>query len=170
MLHEGKTYEEYLELVKEKGLSLAFVPDEYRTYELCLEAIKVNPNMNIDCVPDKHKTYELCFEVVKNSFLNRILSIIPDKHRTYELCLEAVKRSPINIQYVPFKHRTYELCLETLKQCKIREGKELYFNYYIPDNIIKEISEKNYEFKTISHYKYNPENEQYQFIDIEYLS
>ena len=126
MLYEGKTYEEYLELVKEKGLSLAFVPDKYRTYEICLEAIKVNPSINIDCVPDKHKTYELCFEVVKNSFLNRILSIIPDKHRTYELCLE------------------------TLKQCKIREGKELYFNYHIPDNIIKEISEKNDEFKSIS--------------------
>ena len=126
MLYEGKTYEEYLELVKEKGLSLAFVPDKYRTYEICLEAIKVNPSINIDCVPDKHKTYELCLEVVKNSFLNRILSIIPDKHRTYELCLE------------------------TLKQCKIREGKELYFNYYIPDNIIKEISEKNDEFKSIS--------------------
>ena len=150
MLYEGKTYKEYLELVKKKGLSLAFGPDKYRTYEICLEAIKVNPSINIDCVPDKHKTYELCFEVVKNSFLNRILSIIPDKHRTYELCLEAVKRSPINIQYVPFKHRTYELCLETLKECKIRGEKELYFNYHIPDNIIKEISEKNDEFKSIS--------------------
>ena len=126
MLYEGKTYEEYLELVKEKGIYLEYVPDKYKTYDLCFEAVKS---------------------------VGSSLVYVPDKHRTYELCLQAVENNKISaniLPLIPNKHRTYELCLETLKQCKIREGKELYFNYYIPDNIIKEISEKNDEFKSIS--------------------
>ena len=160
MLHEGKTYEEYLELVKEKGLSLAFVPNEYRTYELCLEAIKVNPNMNIDCVPDKHKTYELCFEVVKNSFLNRILSIIPDKHRTYELCLKVVKNKVTNmitvLNHIPEEHKTYELCLEVVS--RIPNNSPVYnVDKAIPKDILLEL-EKNNKFRVMK-YKCNPENE-----------
>ena len=160
MLYEGKTYEEYLELVKERGLSLAFVPDEYRTYELCLEAIKVNPNMNIDCVPDKHKTYELCFEVVKNSFLNRILSIIPDKHRTYELCLKVVKNKVTNmitvLNHIPEEHKTYELCLEVVS--RIPNNSPVYnVDKAIPKDILLEL-EKNNKFRVMK-YKCNPEDE-----------
>ena len=160
MLHEGKTYEEYLELVKERGLSLAFVPDKYRTYEICLEAIKVNPSINIDCVPDKHKTYELCLEVVKNSFLNRILSIIPDKHRTYELCLKVVKNKVTNmitvLNHIPEEHKTYELCLEVVS--RIPNNSPVYnVDKAIPKDILLEL-EKNNKFRVMK-YKCNPEDE-----------
>ena len=64
--YEGKTYEEYLELIKENGNNLMYIPDEHKTKELCLEAIKNIDFCAIQFIPYKQRTYDLCFELIKH--------------------------------------------------------------------------------------------------------
>ena len=133
MVYEGKTYEEYLELVKEKGIYLEYVPDKYKTYDLCFEAVK-SVGSSLVYVPDKHRTYELCLKVVKNKVTNMItvLNHIPEEHKTYELCLEVVSRIPNNSP-------VYNV------------------DKAIPKDILLEL-EKNNKFRVMK-YKCNPEDE-----------
>ncbi len=47
-----KTYEEYLEMVKNCGHALEIVPEELRDKEMCLEAVKKN-GWALQYVPDE---------------------------------------------------------------------------------------------------------------------
>ena len=160
MLYEGKTYEEYLELVKEKGIYLEYVPDKYKTYDLCFEAVK-SVGSSLVYVPDKHRTYELCLQAVENNKISaNILPLIPNKHRTYELCLKVVKNKVTNmitvLNHIPEEHKTYELCLEVVS--RIPNNSPVYnVDKAIPKDILLEL-EKNNKFRVMK-YKYNPENE-----------
>jgi len=80
----------YLKTVKQDGRALCYVPEEHKTYELCLEAIKEN-HYAIEFVPEGHKTYELWLEMVKQDGME--LQFVPKELRTTDMCFAAVKNN-----------------------------------------------------------------------------
>ena len=61
----SKSTEVQIKELEEGWIYLNIVPENNRTYELCMEAIKNHGNA-LQFVPEHHKTYELCWEAVKN--------------------------------------------------------------------------------------------------------
>jgi hypothetical protein len=55
----------------------------------------------LECVPEQLKTYELCLEAVKNK--GYALKDVPEQFKTYKLCLEAVKNNGNALEYLPKK-------------------------------------------------------------------
>jgi hypothetical protein len=132
-------YEEWLSIsswyndIQEKGYySLACIPENERTPEMCFVAIHYW-GAALNWVPDKYKTYELCFDAVRhNTPVDEgcsALAFVPEELKTYELCLEAVRHDYLisifwenghsvefdyaaAIDFVPPKLKTPELCFE----------------------------------------------------------
>jgi len=103
--------------VKNYGSALRYVPDEFKTPELCFEAVK-NDDLGtaLEYVPKKFKTYDLYFEAVKKT--GYALFCVPEDLRTQELCFEAInKRDKTGsaLKYVPENLKTANLCLIAVK-------------------------------------------------------
>jgi hypothetical protein len=96
-----ETAEQCLEAVKQNGYALEYVPDEFKTAEMYLEAVKQDSRYTLQYVPDELKTAELCLIAVKEDGM--ALESVPSKLKTAELCLEAVKRNDAALQFVPKK-------------------------------------------------------------------
>ena len=77
---------------------LARIPAEYRSYVVCLEAIKSNP-LDLKYVPYGHITYEMCLLVVRANPC--LISIIPTKFLNEELAMIAITKDPITFRYLP---------------------------------------------------------------------
>jgi len=73
----------YRAQVFHKPAMLSYVPEAYKTYELCLAAFVFDEVNSLQYVPDRHKTYELCITAVKCSGTNYFF--VPEEHRTEEL-------------------------------------------------------------------------------------
>jgi hypothetical protein len=140
------TSELRLAAVRECGLALANIPDEFKTYELCLAAVQHYCEWVLDFIPEKFKTYELCLTaVLYDRDMLQVISLpkeletsefylavvqhygdvlmwVPEHLKTYELCLAAVKaaddccRWGSPLQYVPEALKTPELCLTAVQQ------------------------------------------------------
>jgi hypothetical protein len=87
---EKNTYseEEWLALVGYEGNRLRYVPEESKTYKLCLAAVK-HTGPTITYVPRDHMTPELCLAAVQQSGI--VLRSIPNELKTPEICLAAMK-------------------------------------------------------------------------------
>lgn len=85
------TYEMVLELSKTKYTenpeylinSLDWVPKKYRTYEICLNYIKLS-GYNIRYIPENIINEELCMQALQTS---QCFYFIPDQFKTYDMCL-----------------------------------------------------------------------------------
>lgn len=120
--------------IQNKGGSLAEIPENERTPEMCFAAIRYW-GAALEYVPDIYKTYELCLDAVRhNTPVDEgcsALAFVPEALKTYELCLEAVRHDYLisvfwenghsvefdyaaAIHFVPEKLKTPELCLEAL--------------------------------------------------------
>ncbi|MDR2583586.1 MAG: DUF4116 domain-containing protein [Fibromonadaceae bacterium] len=118
---ELKTVEQALKLVVQYGIMLKYVPEELKTEEVCLEAVRNSKGYNsvgitdnaIVFVPEALRTAQLCFEAVKNN--GEALEYVPEKLRTAELCLEAVMNNGKALKYVPEEFKTAKLYLEAVK-------------------------------------------------------
>jgi hypothetical protein len=75
-------------LVQKNGLFLDYVPEEFITAELCMEAVKQTP-LALDLVPEQYKTEELCFAIIRQD--GKSIKYIPQSFITTELYLEAEK-------------------------------------------------------------------------------
>lgn len=84
-------------------------PEEY--YELALIAVKQNP-FSFSEVPGDIQTQELCDVAVKSGCW--ALPYCYRGFRTPELCLSAVSRNGQTLKHVPEEHITYELCLAAI--------------------------------------------------------
>jgi sugar lactone lactonase YvrE len=96
------------------GAALEWVPNKYKTYELCLDAVRHNTPIDEGCsalafVPNELKTYELCLEAIRHDYLTPVfwesrwsvewdyaaaINFVPPKLKTPELCFEAVMHAP----------------------------------------------------------------------------
>lgn len=106
-----KTTENYLELcklaVQNCGYMIQSIPLEYITEELCILAIKQEPE-SILVINNKILTEEMCklaFELKYYTFKN-----IPDKYRSYEMCVSAIKKAGHLLHYIKEQFHNEELC------------------------------------------------------------
>jgi hypothetical protein len=89
------------------GAALEWVPEKYKTYELCLDAVRHNSPESNGCsalafVPDELKTHELCLEAIRHDYTEHDVefdyaaatNFVPQKLRTPELCFEAFINQP----------------------------------------------------------------------------
>ena len=99
MFHVDETKNSpYKDIVSEDGLNLKKVPENKKTYELCLEACKQN-GLAIRFVPKKLLTDTLC----QTAFDENPLAFVymPDKFKTKEMALGILEISHIYYSYIP---------------------------------------------------------------------
>ena len=130
------------------GWAIKYVPEKFRTMELCIEAIK-RSDYAIGYVPEKVKTDDFWLEAL---VLNpSILKYIPDIFRTPEVYYEAVKTNGSALRYIPEEFKTPKLCYEAI----IRSG---YIFKYVPKEFYStEYSEKAKKYYLKKILKKSPE-------------
>jgi hypothetical protein len=117
MRHKDDTEMEKLLLdkAKQSWVNLIFEHKEQLTVKVCHEAVKQD-GMALQCVPQELRTAELCLLAVKNDKYGKVLYFVPQELRTAELCHVAVKQAGKAIRHVPEVLRTVELCMVAVKQ------------------------------------------------------
>ncbi|MDR1905095.1 MAG: DUF4116 domain-containing protein [Treponema sp.] len=109
-----KSSDFYFEVIQRQRQAFEYVPDEYKTTEMCLFAVEydvysggwVSENAyytytvpELSYVPDALKTEELCLAAVKQNW--HALEFVPDTLKTGEMCRIAVLACGNAQQYVP---------------------------------------------------------------------
>lgn len=74
-------------LVCQNKVSLRCIPEPLRTPELCVRAVRVNPEA-LDYVPDNIKTPEFCMMAVKRHW--QALKFVPEQWLTEDICMAAL--------------------------------------------------------------------------------
>lgn len=100
-------YQDYLSEVKSYGGSIQFIPNEYKTPELCNIAI-INYGSSLNFIPKKLITKELCEVAVSN--YGYALQYVPNKFKTPEICKISLTKWGSALEFVPEDLKTYELC------------------------------------------------------------
>jgi len=106
----------YPEGVKQHGWMLSYVPEAFRTEELCQNAVKNCGDM-LRNVPEKFKTKELCTQATEQD--GCALEFVPKEFKTEELCHKAVEKKGDALEFVPEEFKTQELCTKAIKQSEI---------------------------------------------------
>ncbi|MDR2583581.1 MAG: DUF4116 domain-containing protein [Fibromonadaceae bacterium] len=106
--------------VKNNGDSLRYVPEKFKTKELCAQATEQN-GCALQYVPEEFKTEEFCHKAVEQD--GRALDFVPKELKTQELCLKAVKQYGYALKYVPEEFKTEEFCRKVIEQ----DGRALEF-------------------------------------------
>ncbi len=128
---------------------LKFIPDNIKNYIFWLECVKFNGEC-LRKVPEKFKIFELCVEAIKNlkpncygvmphMFMFGLLKFIPNNVKNYNFWLECVINGMF-LREVPEEHKTCELCVEAIKNSELYNFDVDWLFEFIPDNI------KNYNF------------------------
>jgi Domain of unknown function (DUF4116) len=107
--------------IQQNGESLLFVPEKFRTPELCRLAVEQNGSALFHVPSDlkssrgeDQKTPELCRLAIEQN--GEILREVSHNYRTLELCRLAVEQNGMALGYVPDEHRTSELCRLAVEQ------------------------------------------------------
>jgi hypothetical protein len=79
-----------LEEVREDGLRLGSIPDEFKTWPICMAAVRQN-GLSLELVPDVFKTIEVCQAAVKKNW--HALEFVPPEKRTLWVCSTALRKS-----------------------------------------------------------------------------
>lgn len=77
------------EAIQNRAADIQYVPEELQTEEMCVEVVRVAPQMFRFC---HIKTPKVCCIAVKYDWTN--LQYIPAEKQTSEICLEAFRQSP----------------------------------------------------------------------------
>ena len=85
------TQKRYERAVLEYPWFLPFVPDKYKTQELCKTAVEKDSYCMLKFVPDHLKTQEMWDN----------LEFAPDKYKTQEMCEKAVEKDLHTLEFVP---------------------------------------------------------------------
>ena len=137
MPEEIKTAEICMEAVKSNGIALKYIPEEFRTTEIYKEAIK-NNGTALEYVPEEIKTAEMCMEAVKSNGI--ALKYIPEEFRTTEIYKEAIKNNGTALEYVPEEMRTLDMYIDGI----ITKSEE--------SNKILQMCKKADKFKEVCHF------------------
>ena len=80
-------YQKHLDAIKKHSWNLYWVPEEFKTKELCVIAIEKD-GYSLEFVPEELKTKELCELATKICCL--ALKYVPEELRTKEMCKTAL--------------------------------------------------------------------------------
>ena len=125
-----QTPEKALLTVEDWGPSIAYVKDEFITYELCKTAIQNHDGAICSIKPHlltKAEYYNLCLQSVTENGWN--MKYIPKEVQTQELVDAAIKSICWAIQYCLDKYKTYDNCLSAVR----RNGQTM---EYVPSHFI----------------------------------
>ena len=84
----------------------SYVPDEYKTRQICDKAILENDE-TLKSVPDCYKNQEMCNKAVDN--YTDALEFVPECYKTQKKCDKAVNTYPCTIKFVPECVMTQEM-------------------------------------------------------------
>ena len=87
----------------ESNWALFVMPDELKTYELCLSMVK-RDGLVLDAVPMKYRDYDLCLAAFQRT--PECFPSIPDEFRDEGMALTAVAHSALMWHSVPERLRT----------------------------------------------------------------
>lgn len=104
---EFRTKKLYLEAIKQNGRALEYVPDKYKSESLCKKAIMQN-GLALEFVPRNILSKDLFVLAVEQNGL--CLAYVPSKNRSKELCNAAVNNNVLALEHVPNRYKTTELC------------------------------------------------------------
>ncbi|OJT18339.1 hypothetical protein BO221_40335 [Archangium sp. Cb G35] len=90
-----------------------YVPDEFRTREVCLPNVAFDPN-GLASIPEGLRDREMCLAAVRG--FGEQLSFVADPLRDEEMCRAAVACSGDALSHVPFALRDRALCLEAIRE------------------------------------------------------
>lgn len=93
-----KTEKQYLNMLSRKQIKLKDVPELYRTFFLCYNAVALN-GLDLEFVPEIHRTDDLNFRAVMNNGM--ALQFVPVNKRTLMICLMALSQNGLSAKYVP---------------------------------------------------------------------
>jgi hypothetical protein len=128
----------FMMMVTKDGRDLSKIPVNFRSYEICLTAIKQNTSA-LSSVPNEILDYQLCIITIKKNGL--MIYNVPDKFCTYDLKFEAVKQNPFALRQIELSlnnlrpDKQYALCLEAA-----RHGK--YWLQWVPKKFHKDIKKE----------------------------
>jgi hypothetical protein len=88
----------YLKQIIDEQITLRAIPEEDRTYEICLVTVS-NYGYNLRSVPAVHKDYEMCLATVSNH--GYALLDVPEVHKDYKLCLAAMRECKDTLDLLP---------------------------------------------------------------------
>lgn len=168
------SYEFCLEHVKIESRNLAFVPEKYKDYEMCIEAVKSfaegfskvyrknddsfaetygEEQMTLYLIPEHIRTEKFVLNMLdifkrydRRAFgWGDYISYVPVENITKKLCLECVKYGA-NINDLPAQFIDYDIC----KLC-IESGGDMYDieTLGIKDEVIEQLLNEGYLEKTI---------------------
>ena len=110
--------------VSEDAHAMMYIPDIYKSMELCKKAIELWHDFDNDC--ENMNFMEMCETAVQED--GYVLCCVPDKLKTRELCDMAVETDAEALKYVPENLKTKEMCvLAVNKNCLALE--------YAPENL-----------------------------------
>ncbi|MDV2684001.1 DUF4116 domain-containing protein [Alkalihalophilus lindianensis] len=104
---EFRTKKLYLEAIKQNGKALEYVPDNYKSESFCRIAIAQN-GLALKFVPKNILSKELFMLAVEQNGL--ALEYVPIKNRSKELCNAAVNNNVLALEHVPNRYKKTELC------------------------------------------------------------
>ena len=86
---------------------LEFLPDHFKTQEMCIKALEVNPWL-LKYVPDNLKTRETNEKAV--NIEPWLLAYVPNNLKTQEMCKKAVGEDTNMLKYIPDQYIIQEMC------------------------------------------------------------
>ena len=97
------------------------IPDEVKTAEICLAAVKEN-GMGLSAVPKDIRTKEICLAALANAPGNgygiSLIEYVPTELLSEELCIAAVKHLGCALGNIPNEFKTPEVCLTAVQNAK----------------------------------------------------
>lgn len=99
---------------KEDRERLLSLPDKFKTQRICDIAVKMNA-YDFAFVPRQFITQEMCMDACSSKY-GSALEYVPLEMRTTEICKASVARSADNIKFVPVPLRSTELCINAILQ------------------------------------------------------
>lgn len=98
-------YEKHLTAVKNNGDALQDVPDELKTYDMCLLAVSRSEGEALEHVPEQYKTYELCLEALEYAQESHsaalLLVHVPPQHHTREFYTTLLENGVLEEEHIP---------------------------------------------------------------------
>ena len=113
---EKRTYDVCLKAVKKDGYTLKYAPKDIITYELCLEAVSKCSQLNcspLEFVPDKFKYFDICCEAIRWN-CNAVI-FLPKKFKTHDLLLRATRYNPECIGFLKPREISYKMARLAVK-------------------------------------------------------
>jgi len=68
-------YKEHLAVVRQRGIAIKYIPEEFKTEEMCLVAVRKN-GFALEYVPEKFKTEKMCLVAVQQD--GDVLEFVPE--------------------------------------------------------------------------------------------